>query len=120
MGGAPRVPTSRVEHAADGAVVWDGVGHRAHADECVAAILPCVVTAAEVPFGRLGDLYGIEAVIAVLPDVELGAGDRLAAGVADEPANQSWGTARRFGDAFAVPPSRCIWSPEGTEHGGLG
>ena len=41
---------ARLEHAADGTIVGDGVGRRAHAEEGVAAVLPRQEAAAQVIF----------------------------------------------------------------------
>ena len=77
--------------------------------------------AAQVVLLGLGVLHRVELVVAVLPDVELGAGDRVARGVEHAPVDPGRRAgARLLGDALAVLAGRRARDIERAEHGGLG
>jgi hypothetical protein len=115
------VAPGRLEHLPDGAVVGDRVRHRAHRDEAEAAVRSGLEAAAEMILGRLRTLHRVEPVVAVLPHVELGAGDRLAGG-AEHAAEHPHGVAgvRLHGDRVAVAAAGRAGNVERPEHGRLG
>ena len=118
---APRVPTGGGQHRADRPVVRNRVGHGAHADECITTFGIGVEPAAQVIFRRLWRLDRVEHVLAVLPHVDLGAGDRRA-------VQRPYVTGHPDGDAaasgvlghrLAVGPLGSARDVERAEHGRL-
>ena len=109
------------QHPADGAVVRNRVRDRADGDERVGAVVAGHVAAAQMILLGLGTLDGVQHVGAVLPHVELRAGDRRASRV-EHPAVNPGRHARAglYDHALAVLAPRRPGHVERAEHGRLG
>ena len=116
----PRMAARGGEHRADRPVVRDRVRHRADGEERVASVLPGREAAAEVLLGSARVLHRVQPVVAVLPDVELGACDRVAVAAGDDAVDPGGLAGRLLGDRGAVVAHRRVRHVERAEHGRLG
>jgi hypothetical protein len=103
---SPWIAAGRSEHLADWAVSRDRVWHRAHAQERVRPVITRLEAAAQLRLGSIAVLHHVQPVVAVLPYVKLGTGNRASVDVTDPPVDQCRIAGRYLGDRTAVWPLR--------------
>ena len=112
----PRVASGRLEHVTDRAVVGDRVRHGTHPEEGVGPVVARAEAPAQMILRRIRVLDRVEEVGVVLPDVELGAGDRGAVDVEHPPVDPGGQASRLLDDAVAVLAQGRAREVEGPEH----